>query len=201
MKKVISLFIILISCLFITGCGNEEVDEKVPVANKSSILDKIDEAGSGKLKCSREAFASEGIDVELTNEIEYENGYIMILHSIDKVISDNKESLDQYEKAYRSIAKNYEGLKYYFRNFDPTHKRFDEIYEKLGYIDIQNLAKRMKAELLMFTGLMDTICPPSTQFAMYNKVNSKKNVIFYPEYGHEQLKGVSDIIFEFLSDL
>ena len=113
MKKVISLFIILISCFFITGCGNEEVDEKVPVANKSSILDKIDEAGSGKLKCSREAFASEGIDVELTNEIEYENGYIMILHSIDKVISDNKESLDQYEDAYKKIAKNYEGLKYY----------------------------------------------------------------------------------------
>ena len=113
MKKVISLFIILISCFFITGCGDEDLEEKVPVANKSSILDKIDEAGSGKLKCSREAFASEGIDVELTNEIEYENGYIMILHSIDKVISDNKESLDQYEDAYKKIAKNYEGLKYY----------------------------------------------------------------------------------------
>ena len=113
MKKKISFLIVLISCFFITGCGNEEVDEKVPVANKSSILDKIDEAGSGKLKCSREAFASEGIDVELTNEIEYENGYIMILHSIDKVISDNKESLDQYEDAYKKIAKNYEGLKYY----------------------------------------------------------------------------------------
>ena len=113
MKKKISFLIVLISCFFITGCGNEDLEEKVPVANKSSILDKIDEAGSGKLRCSREAFASEGIDVELTNEIEYENGYIMILHSIDKVISDNKESLDQYEDAYKKIAKNYEGLKYY----------------------------------------------------------------------------------------
>ena len=74
-------------------------------------------------------------------------------------------------------------------------------YEKLGYIDIQNIAKRMKAELLMFTGLMDTTCPPSTQFAMYNKVNSKKDVVFYPEYGHEGLKGSEDIIFEFLSNL
>ena len=113
MKKVFSLLIVLVSCFFITGCGNEEVTEKTPVVNKNSILNSIDKAGSGKLKCSREAFANEGIDVELTNEIEYENGYIMILHSIDKVISDNKESLDQYEKAYRSIAKNYEGLKYY----------------------------------------------------------------------------------------
>ena len=37
----------------------------------------------------------------------------MILHSIDKVISEDSASLDQYEKAYRGIAKNYEGLKYY----------------------------------------------------------------------------------------
>ena len=86
MKKIVSLFIILISCFFITGCGDKEIDENVPVANKSSILDKIDSAGSGKLKCSREAFASEGIDVELTNEIDYENGYIMILKLLEIVI-------------------------------------------------------------------------------------------------------------------
>lgn len=111
--------------------------------------------------------------------------------------------LSDYKRVYEmDLNKDaYEGLKYYFRHFDPTHERFDEIYEKLGYIDIQNIAKRMKAELLMFTGLMDNICPPSTQFAMYNKVNSKKNVIFYPEYGHEGLKGAEDKIFEFLSDL
>lgn len=111
--------------------------------------------------------------------------------------------LSDYKRVYEMDLNKgaYEGLKYYFRHFDPTHERFDEIYEKLGYIDIQNLAKRMKAELLMFTGLMDTTCPPSTQFAMYNKVKSKKNVIFYPEYGHEGLKGSNDTIFEFLSEL
>lgn len=95
----------------------------------------------------------------------------------------------------------YQGLKDYFRCYDPTHAREDEIFERLGYIDIQNLAKRMKAELLMFTGLMDTICPPSTQFAMYNKITSQKNVVFFPEYGHEALKGANDMTFEFLSDL
>lgn len=95
----------------------------------------------------------------------------------------------------------YEGLNYYFRHFDPTHEREDEIFERLGYIDIQNLAKRMKAELMMFTGMMDTVCPPSTQFAMYNKVTSKKNFVIYPEFGHEGLKGAQDKIFEFMSDL
>ena len=80
-------------------------------------------------------------------------------------------------------------------------KRAGELLEKLGYIDIQNLAKWMKAELLMFTGLLDASCPPITQFAMYNKVSSPKKVIFYPEYGHEGMKGAEDILFAFLSDL
>lgn len=111
--------------------------------------------------------------------------------------------LSDYKRVYEMDLNKgaYEGLSYYFRHFDPMHERFDEIYEKLGYIDIQNLAKRMKAELIMFTGLMDTTCPPSTQFAMYNKVNSEKNVVFFPEYGHEALKGAEDISFEFLSKL
>lgn len=95
----------------------------------------------------------------------------------------------------------YEGLNYYFRHFDPMHKREAEIFERLGYIDIQNIAKRMKAELLMLTGLMDVTCPPSTQFAMYNKVKSKKEVLLFPEYGHEYIKGSQDQVFKFLSDL
>ena len=111
--------------------------------------------------------------------------------------------LSDYKRVYDMDMNKgaYEGLKYYFRHFDPTHQRVDEVYEKLGYIDIQNIAKRMKAELKMFTGLVDVTCPPSTQFAMYNKVTSKKDVVLYPEFGHETLKGAEDIIFEFLSDI
>lgn len=95
----------------------------------------------------------------------------------------------------------YEGLRYYFRNFDPTHAREEEIFTKLGYIDIQFLAPRIKAKVLMGTGLMDTTCPPSTQFAMYNKIVSDKQVVIYPDYGHESIKGHLDVVFNFLSEL
>ncbi len=95
----------------------------------------------------------------------------------------------------------YEGLRYYFRNFDPTHERENEIFEKLGYIDIQYLAPRIKAKVLMQTGLMDNTCPPSTQFAAYNKITSEKDVVIYPDYGHEGIKGADDRTFEFLSQL
>ena len=95
----------------------------------------------------------------------------------------------------------YEELKTYFRLYDPRHERQDEIFTKLGYIDIQHLAPRIKAEVLMGTGLMDKICPPSTQFATYNKITSKKNVVIYPDFGHEGLPGFGDQAFEFMAGL
>ena len=95
----------------------------------------------------------------------------------------------------------YEGLRYYFRHFDPTHARENEIFEKLGYIDIQFLAPRIRAKVLMQTGLLDTTCPPSTQFAAYNKITSEKDVIIYPDYGHEGIKGSDDATFSFLAQL
>ena len=35
--------------------------------------------------------------------------------------------------------------------------------------------------------LMDNICPPSTQFATYNKITSKKEAFIYRDFGHEEL--------------
>ena len=92
----------------------------------------------------------------------------------------------------------YSELKTYFRNFDPRHERENEIFVKLGYIDLQYLAPRIRGDILMFTGLMDNVCPPSTQYAAYNKMTCKKKHILYPDYGHENLKDSDDIIFDFL---
>lgn len=97
------------------------------------------------------------------------------------------------------LAKDaYQEIRDYFRMFDPMHKHENEIYTKLGYIDIQNLVKRIKEEVLFATGLMDTVCPPSTQFAAYNKIQSKKSMIIYPDYGHEIISGANDEIFAFM---
>lgn len=100
------------------------------------------------------------------------------------------------------LAKDaYQELKDYFRRFDPRHEREEEIFTKLGYIDLQFLAPRIKAELLLITGLMDTVCPPSSQFAAYNKISSPKKVLLYPDFGHENLPDSGDITFEFMSKL
>lgn len=95
----------------------------------------------------------------------------------------------------------YEGIKYYFRHFDPRHEREKEIFTKLGYIDIQYLAPRIRAKVLMSTGLMDKTCPASTQFAAYNKMTCEKKIDIYPDFGHEGLKGADDRVFAFLTQL
>ena len=95
----------------------------------------------------------------------------------------------------------YAELRDYFRRFDPRHEREDETFEKLGYVDIQYLAPRIKSKIKWFTGLMDTVCPPSSQFAAYNKITAEKSMVIYPDFGHEGLPGHNDIIFEFMMEL
>lgn len=114
--KMISIFILMI--FLITGCGNSETEESASSSDSSSNTisstnNDIDTTGSGKLLCTREASAGDGIDVELSYEVHYNNGVIQVLHSVEKITSDSKDSLDEYEEAYKKIASNYEGLKYY----------------------------------------------------------------------------------------
>ena len=111
--------------------------------------------------------------------------------------------LCDYQRVWEmDLAENaYEELKDYFRRFDPTHEREREIFTQLGYIDVQHLADRIRARVLMTTALMDMVCPPSTQFAAYNKIKSEKDVVFYPDFGHEDLPGEPDRTFAFLSEL
>jgi len=89
----------------------------------------------------------------------------------------------------------------FFRQRDPLHQAEDEIFTKLGYIDVKNFVKWIRGEVLMGVGLMDTIVPPSTQFSAYNRITSKKDLRIYPDYGHEPIPHYSDEVFRFLMGL
>ena len=120
-----------------------------------------------------------------------------------KLCSSVYPYLSDYRRVWNMDRANgsYEGISYYFRVRDQQHKHEDEFFYKLGYIDIQNLAHRICAKVHMTTGLMDTTCPPSTQFAAYNKITSEKEVVIYHDFGHECLFENEDIEFNFLADL
>lgn len=95
----------------------------------------------------------------------------------------------------------YAELRNYFRYYDPLHEHETEIFTRLGYIDNQHIAHRTKAKVMMFTGLLDNICPPSTQFAAFNKLTSPKEVKIYPDFKHEGLPGSADMILKFMLDM
>lgn len=95
----------------------------------------------------------------------------------------------------------YSELREYFRRFDPAHERETAVFEQLGYIDVQHLAPRIQAEVLLTTCLMDKICPPSTQFAAYNKITASKSLLVYPDYAHETPAEHADRVFQFLRQL
>lgn len=111
-------------------------------------------------------------------------------------LSDYKRvwEMDMAERAYRE-------LRWYFRMFDPNHEREDEVFTKLGYIDIQHLMPRMKPRVLMYCGLMDDICPPSTQFAAFNKIPGEKEAVIYPDYGHEGIPNLDDRTYQYMMEM
>ncbi len=88
----------------------------------------------------------------------------------------------------RSVKMSSEGpyneIYHYFKIHDQLHLTEDEVYGTLSYFDVCNLAPRIRAKALVSVGLEDTICPPSTVFAAYNRIRSEKEIRVYPDYGH-----------------
>ncbi len=95
----------------------------------------------------------------------------------------------------------YAELRTYFRLFDPLHQREEQCFTRLGYIDVHHLAARIRARTLFGVSMSDTVCPPSTQFAAYNNIGAEKEAMLFWDYGHEDLPGFSDRIYQFFLEL
>lgn len=61
----------------------------------------------------------------------------------------------------------------------------EKVFSTLDYFDGMNFASRAQAKTLYSVALMDPICPPSTVFAAYNRVNAPKEIRVYPYNEHE----------------
>lgn len=111
--------------------------------------------------------------------------------------------LSDYQRVWEmDLAKDaYAELRDYFRRHDPLHRTEAEVFRRLGYIDVQHLAPRIRARTRFTISLMDQICPPSTQMAAYNRIAAAKELVVYPDFAHEGLPGNGDANFMFLCGL
>ncbi|MGL4976400.1 MAG: acetylxylan esterase [Cetobacterium sp.] len=153
-------------------------------------------------------FNNENIDKERVATLGYSQGGALALvggaldNRVSKVFSVYPYLSDfkrVWEMDFGGFA--YNELRDLFRYYDPQHLKEDEIFKNLAYIDIKNLTKNITGDVVMVTGLMDNICAPSTQFAAYNNIDAKKEHLIYPEYGHENIPGLEDIIYNWLLTL
>ena len=91
----------------------------------------------------------------------------------------------------------YDGIRYYSRWFDADGERADEWFATLGYVDSLSFAHLVRCPVLFGTGLADVVCPPETQFAVYNALTCPKKHLLYPDFGHEEIQAFDDQIIRF----
>lgn len=91
----------------------------------------------------------------------------------------------------------YEGLRYYSRWFDPAGERIDRTFATLGYVDTLSFAHLVRCPVLFGTGLSDVVCPPETQFAVYNALACPKRHVLFPDFGHEEIQAFDDMIINY----
>lgn len=66
-------------------------------------------------------------------------------------------------------------------------------FRTLSYFDGLNFAPRITGPVLMSVALLDTTCPPSTGFAVYNHLaTNRKRMCVYPYSGHEGGQALHD---------
>lgn len=67
-----------------------------------------------------------------------------------------------------------------------THRhKIEQTYKTLAYFDGMHFAPRIKAKCLLSVGLMDTVCPPSTVYAAYNRIKATREIRSYTFNNHE----------------
>ncbi|MBI2940462.1 MAG: acetylxylan esterase [Chloroflexi bacterium] len=91
--------------------------------------------------------------------------------------------LCQFPRALELTNQNpYQEIALYCNRYPDRH---DAVFRTLSYFDNLNLADRITCPVLMTVGLQDLICPPSTVYAAYNRIQSPKELRVYPFGAHE----------------
>jgi len=70
--------------------------------------------------------------------------------------------------------------------------------EASRYVDAVNFASRCKADAIMSVGFIDRTCPPTTNYAAYNQLQGRKQVINKPLMGHSATSDIHQAFLEFI---
>lgn len=64
-------------------------------------------------------------------------------------------------------------------------ERLQDVLCNLARFDVMNMAAYIKAPVLISVGWKDSVCPPETVYAAYNRIHAVKAIRDYPFAGHD----------------
>jgi cephalosporin-C deacetylase-like acetyl esterase len=79
---------------------------------------------------------------------------------------------------------------------DNANVKWSEILDVLSYYDTKNMVDRIECPVWMGIGLQDDVCPPATSFASFNRINTEKSYVIYPNEYHWQPQEHYDMRFK-----
>lgn len=91
MKKTILLLVLCFSVFMVSGCGKEE--EKT-------------------MNCTR-TVNQNGIKMDLSYTVTYEGDYAKVVKSVEKIISDDEDTLETYKTQLEETTKSFKDIEYY----------------------------------------------------------------------------------------
>ena len=68
------------------------------------------------------------------------------------------------------------------------------------YFDAMNFASRIRGQVIMTVGFIDTVCPPTSVYATFNNVTAPKRMYQYPRMGHAFPNVIQNMIAKAIHD-
>ena len=139
MKRLIKLssILIIVLVLLVTGCEKQEESTKTKGSQVKKTSDLVDNVGT--LRCARQGTVENGSG-EFNYIVNYQDGEVVEVYSIESVTSDNQDTLKQYEDAYNKIDSYYEDIDNYVTEVRVESNKVTHIID-INYkkIDIKKL--------------------------------------------------------------
>jgi len=116
-------------------------------------------------------------------------GLTLAISALDKRVALSLPEVPYLCHFERAIEVATQGPYLEILDFMKRHREeVEKIEETLSYFDAMNFAPEIKCPTMMSVGLVDTVCPASTIFAVFNHMLSERRELsIYPGMGHESL--------------
>ena len=159
MKKLL-IFVCLLSIAICSGCESETSLEKSVTKEK----------GEKVLKCTRKVSNEDNFTADIRYNIYYKGDYVTKTVSIEKVTSDDKDTLKSYKDAYENVFKNYKDIDYY-------DNKVEQNGNTVSSVTVINYNKVDVNKIIELEGKEDNIFDDDL------KVKKDTLVSFYKKYG------------------